>query len=116
MRRNNVPSSNVELQVKIPARSNLKRMDTAPTGSGTGGRDTETPVYISNTRNNISENCRNNRASMSKAERKMAVKCDTSLSKPRDAAFVNELKSVKGKPTPERVAHLMEFVEDMEDI
>jgi hypothetical protein len=26
------------------------------------------------------------------------------------------LKSVKGKPTPERAAHLMEFAEDMEDI
>ena len=37
--RNNKLSPNVYLQVKIPACSNLKRMDTVPTGSGTGTRD-----------------------------------------------------------------------------
>ena len=116
LRGNNTPSLNVELQVKMPTRSNLKRMDTAPTGSCRGDRDKETPVNISHTRNTISENCRINRASMLKKERKRAVTCATYLSKPRGAAFVNELKLVKENPTPERAAHLLEFTEDMKEI
>ena len=51
----------------------------------------------------------------SKKERKRLVKCIQSLSRPCDATFVNELKTVAEKPTPERADHMMDFAEDMEE-
>ena len=111
-------SSSEELQVKMPAVNNttLVRVNTAPADAGTDGNgEDKTPVLIASTRSYISKTRAKNRATMSKKLRKRSAKCVMSLSRPRDNAYVNELKSVAEKPTPERSEHLMDLAEDMEE-
>ena len=67
------------------------------------------------THNEISKERAAKRATMSKEERKRSEKCVRALSRPHDAAYMNELKAVKEEPTPKRAEYLMEFAEDMEE-
>ena len=52
---------------------------------------------------------------MTKSVRKRSARVMQSLSRPRDAAYVNALEAVKEKPTPDRAEIMMEFAEDMEE-
>ena len=49
-----------------------------------------------------------------KDKRRTAAKVHAKLSRPHDAAAVNELKTVSDKPPEERAQHMMEWGEDME--
>ena len=67
------------------------------------------------TRNEISKERAAKQATLSKEDRKQSAKCVRALSRPHDAAYMNELKAVKEEPTPKRAEYLMEFAEDMEE-
>jgi hypothetical protein len=81
----------------------------------TNAEDDDTPMVIVNTRIHIAQNRRNNRASMSKRERKRHVTVIDALSRPRNTTYVNELDGIADRPTPERAQEMMDFAEDMEE-
>ena len=88
---------------------------TTPVDNKTNAEDDDTPMVIVNTRIHIAQNRRNNRASMSKRERKRHVTVIDALSRPRNTTYVNELDGIADRPTPERAQEMMDFAEDMEE-
>ena len=95
--------------VAQPSLSEAERNSKLPATS------TETPSVILRTRKQITVNRRNNRATMSKAERKRAATVITALSRPRNPAYINTLMDAADLATPDRVDELMNFAEDMEE-
>lgn len=112
------PARPPSLNLKPPPPHNSRHESTETTTPATGIDDAGvdiTPLEISSTRNKIAQNLRENRATMTKSSRKRSAKAVRGLSRPRDATIVNEVKATKGKPTPERAANLLAFMEDDED-
>ena len=106
------------LNLKPPPPHNSRHESTETTTPATDIDDAGvdiTPLEISSTRNKIAQNLRENRANMTKSSRKRSAKAVRGLSRPRDATIVNEVNATKGKPTPERAANLLAFMEDDED-
>ena len=108
-----------ELSLKMPAApSSSAAVSSTPSNNAgavaTAGNN-DTPAYVVSTRTHLGQHRRNNRASMSKAERKRTAKVITQLSRPHNATLVNELQETAKMDTPARAQNLLEFAEDMED-
>ena len=84
-----------------------------PMNSNTTESD-DTPMFIVNTRNEVSKKRREKRRELSDKQRRVHVTflCKN-LSRPHNAAYVNELAAIKDLPTPERAEEMLEFTEDM---